>query len=610
MPVIRLPSPNTKRWTGIYPGSYLSSLYKTFNIDLDLNRGKINLSRASTKIIQNDTTTLANVGLASAFLQSDADHTARYYGIMKGGKVFKTSGTSPITGWTEDTTLSDTAIPYLASDMTVHEQSNDTLGVAYDRLFLTRSDTSGDIAVLNQDTTFTNVWNDNFWVTTKSQTKLKNDVPHPVDVFNRKLSIGDGNWVHTIDKNDVVNYKRLVLPVYYKIEHIFHTPTRQWFLCSHTKDGIGGIIEWDGFSTDYLNDYPAHSTYVLSGIDYQGTPIVLNDKGIFLEYNGGGFNPLRRNGQLIGFPIMTEEGVAMKNTTQASVLPRGMTVADGLIYINAGPADTNSFRHHSGIWCLDPVSGIFYNKYSIGQTGAAVDYGQQEIHSPGAILAIPPARSAVRFLIGGIVYDVYSGTTLKGIWSLATSVPTNRGYFVTDFLTLADAEENFETMWVKNKKFFTSTNRIVVKAKGVNSLQTASGAPLDKTITWTAVNKFTVTLGATDDALAVGDEVEILAGDNAGYLAHITVITGAHAALQTVTIDESTTSSTSAASARFDRWTKLGTISSTTDYKTKMNLKGIKSPFIQFKVGLFGVLKEVEIDELLINVSPNIRSKI
>src|SRR3990172_8746820 len=124
-----------------------------------------------------------------------------------------------------------------------------------------------------------------------------------------------------------------------------------------------------------------------------------------------------------------------------------------------------------------------------------------------------------------------------------------------------------------------------------------SGSMFDPTITWTAASTFTVTLNASADALQVGDEVEGLTGANAGLLAHITATSGAHGALQTVTIDESVTTTTGDSVGTFQRWKKLGTITSTSVYEQFMNT-GIDSSFIQFKVELRGPNRELEIAEL------------
>ena len=158
------------------------------------------------------------------------------------------------------------------------------------------------------------------------------------------------------------------------------------------------------------------------------------------------------------------------------------------------------------------------------------------------------------------------------------------------------------------RRFRRTGSQFIIKAKGTRSLYLANRRPLDATITWTSTTTFTLTLAATDDSLAVGDEVEVLNGSNAGILAHITTISGAHAALQTITIDETVTTGSSTSVARFDRWKKLGTISNVEKYEDVLNI-GIKSSFIQFKVELRGLASEMELSTMILNNDVNLRNK-
>ncbi len=604
MSLIHIPPQETKRWTGIYPGAFLGILWKTFNVDLDQIEGKITLSSRLANVA--DTTVANDSALlnVTTFLRTNADNTDRWWGLSSAGRVFKTSTTTPGIGWVQDSLDSS---PIDAVDMAIHENDSDSSS-GENQLFVTR-DT--DIAVLNDIAT--NVWNKNWWVTTKAQTGLKVGAPHPIDVWNRLAMIGDGNLVHTIDKNEIVTYGRLALPLHLQIDHIFHTRDRAWILCSHKFGGNGAIVEWDGISQLYNNEHNGYSPRIMSGVNYREIPIVVNSKGQILEWNGNGFVQMERNGQKVQFPIAAEAGNSFSIATPFAIVPRGMTVSeDGLIYINVNiPVNFSSYRHSAGIWCLNPLTGRFYNKHSLGQWGASLDFGQQNVERVGAIYSLPASVSTVGFLTSGRIYDVYTGTPKSIIWTLGASTTATKGYFITQFIPSSQVRNFWDTIWIKNKPFITSSDRIVVKAKGTRSLQGGGGGtviagdPLEATITWTGASTFTLTLDASDDALAVGDEVEVLAGDNAGTLAHITVISGAHAALQTITIDEVTTVSATAAFARFDRWKKLGVISSTTNYENVLNV-GIQSSFIQFKVEMRGPWKELEIEELIATFNTNI----
>ena len=608
--MFEIPPKELNRWTGPYLGKFHGVLWKTSNVDLDRNEGTIGLSRRLQRI--EDTTEITESNQYSAFLRTNADCTDRYWALNYSGALVKTdsvapeNATLPSDDWDTDGTAST---PDSCMDFTVHgnDSRNDS---GRNKLFVTTW--AGDIAVLND--TGNNAWTASWWQTKHSQAALTQNVLfRPIQYFPfRKITIlGSGNLVHTISRptdsqNDTVTYARLVLPKDLRTRHIFHTKSRAWILTDHRYGGEGQIIEWDGFSETYNDNYSAHGVSALSGVNYRGVPVVLNERGVFLEFNGQGFEPMYRNGKRIAFPLADGSSLISGADTSmtSAVFPRGMTVGeDGYIYINVAQATAASERFHAGIWCLDPVSGRLYNKSALGRWGDSTDYGAKQISAAGGLQWIPSSVSSRNLLAGGIIQTSAAGTAQTGIWlqEAETSTTATRGYFITNFIPADEIQDAFDTIWLKFRRF-------IIKAKGTRSLYLANRRPLDATITWTSTTTFTLTLAATDDSLAVGDEVEVLNGSNAGILAHITTISGAHAALQTITIDETVTTGSSTSVARFDRWKKLGTISNVEKYEDVLNI-GIKSSFIQFKVELRGLASEMELSTMILNNDVNLRNK-
>lgn len=616
MSSFNIPPSNIRRWSGPYLGNFYGTLWRTFNVDLDRSEGKVGLSRRLIRVADTLDTNSDTLGVITTFLRSNADCTDRWWGLSDTGRLYNTRGadpTNPADTWDVDTIASSPAICY---DMTLFE--NDTRGDSINRnqLFVTLD---SDIAVLND--TGNNVWNANWWVTKEghaADSALDTGVPHPIQYFpfRRIVLVGSKNKVHTISRpsatvNDTSSVNRLVLPQDLQVEHIFTTSQRAYMLCSHLYGGSGKIVEWDGFSETYNEIYDLYSSAPLAGVNYREIPIVVNNKGMILEYTGGGFQPMVRDGQKIAFPVSEEQSGQVTD-----IKPRGMTVAeDGLIYMNVrhsgatGTAGSMSYRQASGIWCLNPISGRLYNKHAIGQWDT--DVGAQRVNDVGAIQSLNPSNSTRTFVVGGS-YLSNATTGNAGIWTLEapTSSTVNRGYFITQYIPSVNVKDWWDTVWIKFKRFTTAANRIIVKGRGsgVIGLKNASYEPLDATITWASTTTFTVTLAAGDDALAVGDEVEVLGGDNAGYLAHITTIAGAHAAAQTITIDETVNNSTATALARFERWEKLGTISSITTYEDVVS-SGIRGSFIQYKVELRGPYQELELESMTVSYEPDIFNK-
>lgn len=617
MPTINIPPRELQRWTGPYLGNYYGTLWKTFNVDLDRNDGKIMLARRFERIEDTISDFTGNTAY-TAFLRTNADCTDRYWALANNGGLQKTDSASPENAtlpsdsWDTDALAST---PQSCRDMTVgfNDSRNDS---GRNKLFVTLD--SGDIAVLND--TGNSVWTASWWQTKQSQPALAPNVLfRPIQYFPfRKITmVGSGNLIHTISRfsdtqNDTISYARLTMPKDLNARHIFHTANRAWICCDHKYGGKGKVVQWDGFSETYNDIHDIFGVSALSGVDYNGTPIILNDKGMFLEFNGQGFSPMIRSGQQIGFPMTNDVGASLVSgadtAISVSVFPRGMTVGeDGLIYINVAQATIASERHMSGIWCLNPLTGRLYNKYALGQWGDSTDYGHQQLSGAGGIYWVSGSVSSRSLLSSGVIQTTASGGAQTGIWLLEseTSTTLTKGYFITQYISSNNVRDFWDSMWVRFKRFITSGSQIIVKGRGTRPLTLANRRPLQATITWTSTTTFTLTLAASDDSLSVGDEVEILNGSNAGQLAHITVISGAHAALQTITIDETMKTGSSTSIARFERWKKLGIINNTSKYEDNVNI-GLDSSFIQFKVELRGVASEMEVTDLIINFNPSL----
>lgn len=600
-----IPNIKTRRWTGPYLGNYYGDIYRTFNVDLDNSPGHITLSRRFVRIADTSDSNTLTLQVVNAFIRTDADQTDRYWGLSGSGALIKTQSGSPLdltsVGWVSDPIASS---PTDARDMTIHENdTNDDSG--HNRLMVTR-DT--DIAVLNDTAAAT--WNVNWWVSTKGQTGLKTGVPHPIEYFPyRRISlVGDGNQVHTIDKLSAVSYGRLILPNNYQVEHIFVTPFRAWILCSGKFGQNGAIVEWDGYSETYNYIHDVQSSFPLTGVNYNGVPFVINNRGLILEYNGSSFGTMTRNGQKITLPFYEENGNSFSGN--GSIARRGMTVTDdGLIYINMQAPPFASKKQLGGIWCLDPIRGQLYLKHALS---FSTDFGNQSDYTPGAVKAVNPTSSlssSSYLLAGGNINTNLGTVTNNCIWAIHrvfNSVVLQRGHFITQLIPASKIQDFWDTIWTRISAFKSANDLIIVKAKGINSLTNSSKNPLESIITWTSTTTFTVTASAGDDPFAVGDEIEVLSGKNDGLLAHITQISGAQFALQTVTIDEVANNNSGLARCRFDRWKKLGVINDSSKYAVALKI-GITSTFIQFKLELRGLPADFDVKSLVIN--PVIQTK-
>ena len=608
---MKLRIPQSRRWSGPYLGNYYGDLWKTFNIDLDREEGKICLSKRMDTVADTTDTNSDTLTLATAFLRANSDCVDRYWALCDSGILLNVDS-SPTGDWKTDALANS---PDRCHDFTIFE--NDTRGdsASKQQLFVT---TDSEIYVLND--TGANTWTNNWWTVVQGNPSLDTGVYHPISYFpfQRIVLVGSGNRIHTISRinsssNESSSLSRLVLPSDLRVIHIFYTSNRAWILCANTKGGNGRVVEWDGFSQSPNGIHDAYAAIPMSGVNWNEIPIVINSKGIILEFTGNGFRQMIRNGEKVSMPISQEpynDFSFSSNSFIGSVKPHGMVVGeDGLIYINASNPRNASYRQGAGIWCLNPITGRLYNKYTTGQWSSGnTDFGQQrfDLGSVGGLHPIP-STSGRSLLIGGRVDVNYGNTAKNAIWAMALDNDTTvlRGYFITGIIPAEDISNFWDLLYAVFKKFFTSGNKIIVKAKGQNSLYgTPTYLPLESSITWTGASTFTVQLSAADTPIQVGDEVEVIGGDNAGTLSHISTISGAHAAVQTITIDETLTASANTARVRFDRWKKLGVISDTNKSFSSVKV-GIDSTYIQYKIEMRGPSAEMEISSLLLTSEPS-----
>lgn len=207
---------------------------------------------------------------------------------------------------------------------------------------------------------------------------------------------------------------------------------------------------------------------------------------------------------------------------------------------------------------------------------------------------------ASEFLVGGNVYK-NDNSEIVAILSVAKG-QENRGYVITPRITSQNITDVWQKLYMKFEPLVNADDKIIIKYR-----TTKPNRKLRKKYvnsiggTWVNSTSFTTTEPRFSE-VAVGDELEIISGAGAGYLAHITDISGS--STYTVTIDETVENISASDTFSFtvDNWIKLKEITNTGE-----GLSGIaeipvakQSKWIQFKIELRGT--NIEIEELqLIN---------
>ncbi len=618
---VKLPR-NPKQWRGAYPGRYFGDLYQTFNIDLESKPGRLALSN---KLIRFS----AGLGVVSKFLRTDALATDQWFGLVKAttssatdGDIIRNGNTSIVGGtWIADDTdgTGDTS-PNNVHDMVLHEAAN-----GEQRLLVT---VATNVAVLNS-TAQINLW-DNDWFSTVATggAALSNTVFHPIGRLQRLVAIGDAVTatttrravIHTLDKDDAASLSRLIFPAGYTVRLINSSSDRFWFGLQNDVGGNAKIVEWDGYSLTYNFEYELQGSYPLTCWIKNGVPYYITELGYIFKYTGGGFTKVQE------FPMSEDQQVFSSSfTAENTIQPYGSWIDGDVVRINVGaPARTGtsdltggSHRMRSGIWIFNTANNNLYHSMGIGEhasAGTDVNYGTSPLKIPGAVIRSitgnnPRTVASADVYIGGTNWNTTNQTGIyQEVFSQnqTTNEGRNRGYFITPYLPVSEMEVFWKGLWTKFKKFVNSNNRIIIKSRVTEPLKDADASdesPLQAQGTWVNTTSFTCVVPT---GVAVGDEVEILTGDNGGCCFDISTLSATPdgSATITVTISEAApTSSTDKFIARFDNWDSETAISDATVGNKWTPFTASKAgEFVQCKIELRGF--SMEIDEMLLtNIS-------
>ena len=606
--------PPNKQWAGLFKGNYSGSIWKGRNIDLERSAGRVVLSDKG-RIHTNDAdSNMSNLGIATKFLRSDADATDRFWGVcgngVTGARLFKTDSASPLATWAEETQGTGDTPPTTALDVEIFE----TLNGEQQMLAVLPT----DIALLNSPAT-ANRWDIN-WGTTVAAPAivLTTATLHPIARLQRLIAIGNGNVLQTIDKNSVVTNSRLTMPYGYSIRNIYTSADRFWIGCTNLLGGNARVIEWDGFSLSYNNDYGLVGSIPLTAFIVDNIPYFITNYAHIHKYMGGSFQIVQ------SFPCAEEQ----LEIEDGQISTYGASVNRDLAYIllnTSSSAFINSKRQDAGIWIFNTGNKNLYHHAGLGAfktDSTAPDFGQSPLSAVGGISIIPITSSVQSpiWLAGGKYHTAFddadiaeTGATKFAIFRStrndlrATTIGPNRGYFVTPYIPIKDVEAIWEGLWLKFRKFIDSDNRIVVKGRVTEPLELADAdlaatSPrfVEKSGVWATTTTFTCKVPT---GVVVGNEVEVMSGNGATHCCHITVLSATpdNSTSITVTVDDAiptlNASGSRGALFRFDNFIKLETITNATiGNKRVVFTASAHGEFAQFKIFLDGF--SMEIDEL------------
>ncbi len=575
-------------WRQFNQGEIFGDIWASWNLDLTSNKGKVRVSPQTVTFMSNADD--SNMKFPVAFKRTSADGTDKAW-VLANTKLFNLAWSSFPGVMAADTNTGTPTVSHSVSDL---EEFNAKLYASL----------ANDIAELSA----INTWDADKGTVEWGLTFGSN--PHPIHTaFNNLFCIGDGNKLHTVDTSDNVDTggsggARLTLKTELEIVWIRSSRSAIWIGCRNTKGRSAEIIQWDGSSASFNNNYKLNSSECLAGLIKDDVPYTVIGNGELLQFNGRGFVTIDN------FPIYLNKNHIWSDiyTIPNMVHRNGMAVIDGNIQIlvNAaidGQTNQNLENFHSGIWEYTKETGL-YHKYSANKvrSGTNTDFGSPCILKPGFLVAL--AGSTSKFIAGAELYANDGGASLTEVGVLIkadTDSVAKMGYLVSPQIHTKQIEETWGTFWLLAKKFLNGTTNIIIKFR-LDLFSFDSSNVFDEGQTggtWASTTTFSYDKSSYPDVtqVTIGDEVEILSGVGAGLCAKITNITTVSNTV-TFTIDQTVTGATTQnITVRFSRWTQIGSWSDLVQRYKQQNINQASS-FIQFKIVMFGLKTSPELEKI------------
>lgn len=599
--------PGEGRFTRPSKGQIFGNLWAVKNLDLQANPGKIRLSEKTFTVVSDEDD--AQLTVPVKFIRSNADTTDRWWTLVQtnaidlDGVLFKSTNSSPISAWAQDA-IANTPTD-ACDDMEIFGQAS-----SVDRLIVARDN---DLAMMNNG-----AWTASWWVTTLGQSAMATTNPHLLEQFTNLLIVTDGNLVHTIDDSLVVSASRLVLPKEYQIIWTANDGQRVYFGTRHIRKGKALVFPWNGVTNTYDSPMEVGDFMSFAGCSKNGVMHVINTKGQLLANTGQTFE------EIASLPcadkvLAWDDGAARPKNVNAN----GMAVVGNEIHIllsNQMASGSDSYENFpSGIWVHNPLIGL-YHKYSLVSEDTLVsNFGSIRIAKAGALAETEIGNG--RFLAGykDFLEEGSESAANSLVASLEEATDDQIGYFITSQLQAKSVRAFWQRLHVIYKRMFDSSLNsaptITLKYRveeNEDYYSQATGIAFKHVINWEDSNQhtFSVVSAPTGADFTIGDELEVLNGPTAGWIAHIASFNDI---TEIYTLDDSLGAGQilDDVGARFMNWTKLGVIGASIhrddDLFNKIFRIAKRAPWIQFKVVLRGNHILPELEKLIAEFQPSNR---
>lgn len=583
-----IPDPTTRKIVQTNRSNILSTLWSTFNIDLQDNLGVFRISNKLKIISKTGDSGAENLGVPIGYKGFD--------GLMwtiAGTRVFKNSKLA---------SQFNTLTAFI-------EDASSGVSTSYDDTYSDMDNFNGALVTTTETKLYSKVSNGLGTGAWTDRGNLSSGNPHKLIYFKKfdREYILNGSEVQSMDTSFTVattgDYY-IALTNYGVLTSGIATTDRIWIAVSKTISGSSGfttgcsMIEWDGISNEITNEYkiPASGILVVGMMD--NSPYVLDSNGILRFFNGSSFSeyptgsrfPLRKGQTLGQYPSNA--------TNDRFIHPNGTVFTpDGTILFLVNNRDlyqTGSTEHinenlPAGIWEWSKDNGLVH-KYSFSTSGVSsgitVDYGQNRLARVGGLALVKLGiATAQNTLLAGAQYYTDATSTTYGIFTDSPFPTTDTsylegqkyGYIVTAWILSTALKDTWKKIGAMYRKLLNSTDRLWLKYR-TNEID-----PVEISITWGTVFPDRTSFTTTTDASAyTGYEVEVVQGQGSPKCSHIKSVVN-NAGTYTVLLDEPYLNVSGTAKVRIQNWIKIGKVSDQTTESILKTLKSISSYRIQIK---------------------------
>lgn len=580
-----IPSKDSKKFSQPNLGDTQGNLWSTYNIDVTKNLGRVRTTRCQNVFNVDDDAQLTSNTAFAFFDWANSDTVFAAYN----GAVFW-GGNEPTDPFVQDAlTNTPTATSGTRGDMKTFNG----------KLYVTtatklKSLTSGAAA----------------WVDVTLPPGTLTTGTHQLCVYGDRLYIVDQyKKVYSMNTSEtVIDTGSYTLDLSWFNGHIsWIVPGSNRIWIGFTKnDGTRGLVfEWDGQSENiWSKNYVIEAQGSAGCAIWNDIPYVLDIEGRLLAFNGSNFEEVARL-PILQYDVLQSDYAT--NGSQKICHYNGIRFMNDAIYMNIDGRTTGTLGEQEsfpgGVYEYTKENGLVH-KYSPSLTefgGAIKDYGAWYVQSAGAIFDATARVSNTTTYPASIMFGAGIKNNATSSWqAIFTDVIEpeikQSGYFVSTWLETDQVTDVWKALVLKYRKFLGETDKIVVKYRVTKDV------PLvEQNATWIDTSSLTV-VGAEYSALAVGDEMEVIAGLGSGKCVHISAISNA-GTTYTITLDDTVpgVAVSNTSHVRFQKWKKLPEINQTNVQFVNLPIPQYnKDTQIQIKVVAEWTGGENEIRELIV----------